>query len=231
MKATVVRLDAYYEVTFARPAFNRVGSFAQIIEPIHDALSAETLIPADAIKFENGNTFASATVLVTLFSGNGIFEARLDGYKTHFLDLRSLEEVDRAKRCAMRFEEASSEFLSDGTPGNWRLVLPSWLTVDGGTEAAEELIRSLTSLPENDDPFKIGATKTLSHVKFEFLNTERSWAVGLTVDKSALPEAHLFLEISSGYTSDVEFDTFEKKVDHISTVFRSVSNRLGLILE
>lgn len=231
MKATVKRLDAHYEVTFARPAFSRVGSFAQIIEPIHDALSTETEIPADAIKFENGNTIASATVLVTLFSGNGIFEARLDGYKTHFFDLRTPNDVDRAKQCAELFERASSEFLSDARPGLWKLVLSSWLTVDGGTEAAEKLLRSLTWLPGNDDPFAIGATKTLSHVKFECFNTDRSWAVGVTVDRSALREANLFLEIATEYTPDAEFDSFEKKVQHILSTSGLVSTKLGLMLE
>ena len=231
MKATIARFDAYYEVAFSRPAFSRLGSFAQIIEPIHDALSSEALVPSDAIRLENGNTIATAVVTVTLFSGNGTLEARLDGYKSHFLDLRSSEDIDKAKRCAMLFEGAASEFLSDGVPATWRLVMPSWFIVDGGIDAAEELVRSLTWLPGNEDPFAIGATKTLSHVKFECLNAEQSWVIGLTVDKSVLPGADLFLEVSSGYTPGSHYDTFEKKMDHIAAVSRSICNTLGLIVD
>ncbi len=231
MKATIVRFDAYYDVAFARPAFSRLGSFAQIIEPIHDALSGEVLIPSDAISLENGNTIASSVVTVTLFSGNGVFEARLDGYKTHFLDLRLSEDIDKAKRCAMLFEGAASEFLDAGLPATWRLVMPSWLTVDGGIEAAEELVRSLTWLPGNDDPFAIGATKTLSHVKFECSNTKQSWVIGLTVDKSVLPSADLFLEVSSKYMPDSQYDTFGKKLDHIAAVMKAIFNTLGLTVD
>ena len=72
MKATIVWFDAYYDVSFSRPAFSRLGSFAQIIEPIHDALCSEVPIPSNAISLENGNTIATAVVTVTLFSGNGI---------------------------------------------------------------------------------------------------------------------------------------------------------------
>lgn len=231
MKATIVRFDAYYDVSFGRPAFSRLGSFAQIIEPIHDALSGEVLIPSNAISLENGNTIATAVVTVTLFSGNGILEARLDGYKTHFLDLRSSEDIDKAKRCAMLFEGAAGEFLSDGIPATWKLVMPSWLSIDGGIDAAQELVRSLTWLPGNEDPFAIGATKTLSHVKFECLNTEQSWIIGVSVDKSVLPSADLFLEVSSGYTSGSEYDTFEKKLDHIAAVMKSIFNTLGLTVD
>ena len=84
MRARTARFDAYYEVAFNRPAFSRVASFSQIIEPIYDAFSAEVSIPPDAIKLENGNTIATAGVTLTLFSGFSLFEARLDGYKVRF---------------------------------------------------------------------------------------------------------------------------------------------------
>ena len=109
--------------------------------------------------------------------------------------------------------------------------MPSWLTIDGGIDAAEELVRSLTWLPGNDDPFAIGATKTLSHVKFECFNTEQSWIIGLAVDKSVLPNADLFLEVSSGYTPGSQYDTFEKKLDHIAAVMKSIFNTLGLTVD
>ena len=77
MKATVERFDVIYDVDFFRPAFNRIGTFTQILEPIYDALSRELYIPPDAIRVESGNTIASAFVTITLFSGKWVFEARM----------------------------------------------------------------------------------------------------------------------------------------------------------
>ena len=231
MKARIARFDAHYEVAFSRPAFSRIASFSQIIEPIYDAFGTDTPIPSDAIKLESGNTIATAGVTLTLFSGLTVFEAKLDGYKAHFLDLRSPEAIDQAKRHAKLFEAAICGFLADGVPGHSRIVTPSWLTVEGGQNAAETLVRNLTWLPEAHDPFEIGATNVRSLVKFECLNTDDLWTVGITMDKSALPEAHLFLELSAEYKSDSQFDTFDKKADHLSTVTRSVIDKLGLIVE
>ena len=231
MKTTVTRYDAYYEVTFSRPAFSGVGSFAQILEPIHDALSQEFFVPSDAISLENGNTIASATVTATLLSGNAVFEARLDGFKAHFFDLALVRDTNRAKRCVMLFENAVFSFLRDGLPARWRIGLPSWLTVEGGSDVAEDLVRQLTWLPRSQDPFEIGATKTLSHVKFDFINVDKFWAVSLAIDKSALPDADLFVEVIGVYTPGSEFTTFEEKMKHILTVSDLISNKLGLIVE
>ena len=193
MKATIARFDASYEVDFARPAFSHVGSFAQIIEPIYDALSSEFHIPSNAIKLEDGNTISTAIVTVTLPSENGEFQARLDGFKVYFFGLKSIEEANRARRSSMMFESAILEFMRDGSPTSWKISLPSWLIVEGGSDATEALVRSLTWLSGSTDPFEIGAANTLSHVKFDCINVEQSWAVGITVDKSALPDADLFL--------------------------------------
>ena len=231
MKASIARFDAHYEVAFSRPAFSRIASFSQVIEPIYDAFKAETLIPSDAIRLDTGNTIATAGVTLTLFSGLSVFEAKLDGYKAHFLDLRSPEAIDQAKRHAKLFEAAICGFLPDGVPGHSRIVTPSWLTVEGGPSAAEALVRNLTWLPESHDPFEIGATNVRSLVKFQCLNTDDLWTVGVTLDKSALPEAHLFVEISAEYASSTQFETFDQKAEHLSTITRSVIDKLGLVVE
>ncbi len=231
MKARITRFDAHYEVAFSRPAFSRIACFSQITEPIYDAFSQEIQIPSDAIRLDNGNTIATAGVTLTLFSGFSSFEAKLDGYKARFLDLRSPEAIDRAKRHAMYFEDAVCRFLTDSTPAHWRLVTPSWLTVDGGLEAAEGLVRSLTWLPGSSDPFGIGASKARSQVKFDCFNPDELWAFGITVDKSALPDAHLFLEISAEYTLGTHYNTFDKMTEHLSSVSKLVIDKLGLVVE
>ena len=231
MKATVSRLDAYYDVAFARPAFSRLGTFAQIIEPIHNALSVSNTISSDAIRLENGNTISSAFVAVSLFSGYWTFEARLDGYKTHFLDLRSLDDIDRAKHSALLFEDAVTEFLNDGIPVSWRLVVPYWLQIEGGMDAAETIIRRFTWRPNNNDPFGIGSKRVSSQVKFQCFNPDQSWAMGISLDKSVLPDSHLFCEISGGYTPGSQFNTLDKMAEHIDTVSRLVSEKIGLELE
>ena len=231
MKARIARFDAYYEVAFYRPAFSRIASFSQIIEPIYDAFSAEVLIPPDAIKLENGNTIATAGVTLTLFSGFSSFEARLDGYKARFLDLRSPEAIDQAKRHAKLFESAVRGFLTDGIPAHWKLITPSWLTVDGGMDAAGDLIRRLTWLPGSRDPFEIGSTEVSSQVRFDCFNTEDLWTVRITVDKSAMPDTHLFLEISSEFGPGSHFNTLDKQAEHLSIISKSVIDKLGLVVE
>ena len=155
MKAAVTRSDAYYEIVFVRPAFNSIGSFSQIIEPIHDALSEEFVIPSDAIKVETGNSIANSAVIVTLLSGNVLFEARLDGYKAHFMNLRYPTDFAFAERCTKAFENAVAGFLNDGKTALCRMITSSWLTLEGGMSAAEGLLSNLTSLVKLRTHFKL----------------------------------------------------------------------------
>jgi len=230
MNARIVRFDAHYEVGFSRPAFSRITSFAQIIEPIYDAFCSEFELSSDAISLENGNTIATAGVTLTLFSGLIVFEAKLDGYKAHFLRLRSSDTIDRAKRHAKLFEDVICGFLTDGVPAHSRLVTPSWLTIEGGIPAAETIVRRLTWLPDSDDPFRIEATNTHSLVKFECSNDD-FWKIGITVDKSAIQEADLFLELSGEYASSSHFDSFDDRANHLTAVWRAVLDKFELTVE
>ncbi|MCY4533623.1 MAG: hypothetical protein OXC84_15050 [Gammaproteobacteria bacterium] len=231
MKTQIARFDMHYEVVFSRPAFSHLASFSQIIEPIYDAFSADFPIPSDAIKLEDGNTIATAGVTLTLFSGLSVFEARLDGYKADILNLRTTEDFDQAKRHTTFFESAILGFLTDGIPKRWRLVTPYWLTVEEGMDAVGHLIRRLTWLPESHDPFEISSNKVDSQVRFDCSNTEDQWTARITVDKSAIPNAHLFLEISSQYETDSHFNNFDKRTEHLSMVTKSVIDKLGLVVE
>lgn len=228
MKAHVSRFDASYEVIFSRPAFSRLASFAQIIEPIHDALSRENAIPPDAITLENGNTIATALVSVALPFGNSLLEARLNGYRAHFVDLRSPEDIERAKRNVELFEEAVSTFLSDGTPNVWKLTTPYWLKLADGGPAAERLLRSMAWLPDNPDPFGLGATDTHTQVRFTCSKMPDLWTAVITLDKSALPAADLFVEVSALYGLKCGFDTLREKADHLSALSGSIADRLSL---
>ena len=207
----------------------------QIVEPIHDALSLETPIPPDAIKLENGNTIATALVSVALpfGNGNGLLEARLNGYRAHFFNLPPCKHGidDRARRYIEHFEDAVSAFLSDGTPHLWKLTTPYWLSLDNGDSTVERLLRDLTWLPENPDPFNLGASSTFSQVKFTCSNPSAFWTAAITLEKSALPAADLFVEISVEYSPNSAFGTLGKKAEHLSNLFRSIADRLSLETE
>ena len=233
MKASIVRSDTIYEAAFSRPAFEQIASFTQIIEPICDAFCSEVIIPSEAINLGNGNSLATSGVTLTLFSGRSVFEARLDGYRACSYDLRSPEDIERAKRHAKLFESAIRGFLTDSVPAHSRFITPSWLAIEGGKTSTEALIRNLTWLPKADDPFQIGATEVHSIVKFECINKDELWNIGITVDRdrSALPEADLFLELSGEYALGSQLDTFDKIADHFFTISQSIVDKLDLIIE
>ena len=228
MKASVSRTDAYYEIVFIRPAFGSIGSFAQIIEPIHNALSNEFVVPSDAIKIETGNSIANSGVTVSLLSGNVVFEARLDGYKAHFLNLRHPEDFDFAERCTKSFENAVADFLSDGKAALCRMITSSWLILEGGMSSAEGLVESLTSIGGNPDPFQINSTKTTTRVKLDFLNTDELWSIALTLERSAMPGTDLFFEVAGEYLSDSTFSDFDTRITHMRYVSAQIASNLKL---
>ena len=232
MKATVKRFDVIYEVEYSRPAFNQISTFTQILEPIYDALSGELHIPSDAIRVESGNTIATAFVTITLFSGKWAFEARLDGYKAVFFDLQSAIDLNNAERFIAIFEDAVSRFLNNGKPANWRIRVPSWVKFeDNGVDMAVDLVNHLTWFQGNVDPFQIGSTKTESLVKIGSLNKEQLWEVWVTLEKSALPDAELFYEVSATYYQGSQYDNLDKKSKHVRKLFKVIAEKINLELE
>ena len=232
MKATVKRFDVIYEVEYSRPAFNQISTFTQILEPIYDALSGELHIPSDAIRVESGNTIATAFVTITLFSGKWVFEARLDGYKAVFFDLQSAIDLNNAERFIAIFEDAVSRFLNNGKPANWRIRVPSWVKFeDNGVDMAVDLVNHLTWFQGNVDPFQIGSTKTESLVKIGSLNKEQLWEVWVTLEKSALPDAELFYEVSATYYQGSQYDNLDKKSKHVRKLFKVIAEKINLELE
>lgn len=233
MKASIARLDAFYEVEFRRPAFSRVASFVQIIEPLYDTFSREVRIPSDAIRVENGDSIATARVTFNLFSGKFLFEVRLDGYKAKFHDLQTQGDIELAKRHAMFFEGAVSEFMEDGFPEVWKILLPCWISIKepDSVEIAVQLIRNLTWLPDSHDPFGIGASSVSPGVNFDCVNSEELWDVGIMLNKSALPGSDLFVDFSGKYMSGSRYESFDQKIEHLSSVSDSVIDKLGLTLE
>ena len=233
MKASIARLDAFYEVEFGRPVFSRVASFVQIIEPLYDTFSREFRIPSDAIKVENGDSIATAGVTMNLLSGKILFEVKLDGYKAKFYDLQTQEDTELAKRHAMLFEKVVSEFMEDGYPELWKILLPCWISIkeSDSAEIAAQVIRNLTWLPDSQDPFEIGASSVSTGVRFNCVNIEEMWSVGIMLTKSVLPESDLFVDFSGEYLSGSRYESFDQKIEHLSSIFDSVLDKLGLTLD
>jgi len=233
MKASIDRLDAFYEVEFHRPAFSRVDSFVQIFEPLYDTFSKEVRIPSDALRVETGDSIATAVVSLELFSGKFLFEVKLDGYKAKFYDLQTEKDTQLAKRHAMLFEKVVSEFMEDGHPKLWKILFPCWISINesDSVKIAEQLIRNLTWLPDSHDPFEIGASSVSSVVKFDCVNFEELWSVGILLNKSVLPGSELFVDFSGEYLLGTRFESFDQKIEHLFSVSASVIDKLGFTLE
>ena len=229
MDARVGRSDFHYEVVFARPAFSRVTSFTKVIEPVYDAFTGAGIsIPADALCVENGNSIATAKVTLSLLSGFQTFEARLDGFEAHFLDLRSPGGGAQARESVKLFGNAVCGFLSDGLPDRYTITVPKWLKVDGGYAAADDLVRSLARKTDSNDPFGIGAHTIPSQATFSCTNLDANWTASIMIAKSLLPDTQLFLQVGAEYQSGSGLENFVDRAEHVAEIWNSVAGSLGL---
>jgi len=228
---TQMQMDFHYDVVFARPAFSQATSFAQIIEPIYDAFDAAGIqVPSDALCVENGNTIATAKVSLSLYSGLQTFEVRLDGFEAHALNLRSPALIERTKHLAQQFGDTVCHFLSSGIPDLYTISTPTWLTVDGGYDAAESLVRRLGWRPESSDPFGIGSRQVASPATFICENPDGNWAASIKIERSNYPETHLFLLVAVKYRPGSKFETFVDKAEHVDAIRRSVAESIGVTI-
>ena len=229
MNVHVGRYDLHYEVGFIRPAFSHISSFPQIIEPIFDAFSdAGVKIPTDALRVEQGDSIATAKVSLSLFSGTQTFEARLDGYKAHFHDLRSSDAIKLAKYHANLFSNTICEYLSDGDPEQTVITIPAWFIVKGGVEATDALISNIACRSASNDPFKVGADTVTSEVTFHCTNKKMKWDAVIIIARSQLPNTQLFLEVAVEYGPDSHPSDNFQRTEHVEGIWNSVANSLGL---
>lgn len=229
MNAHVDRTDLHCEEVFARPAFSQLVSFAQIVEPIYDAFDAAGFrVPADALRVQNGDSIATAKVSMSLLSGRHTFEARLDGCEAHFYDLQSREAIDHAAQVARLFCDTICNFLSDGVHSRTVITARTWLTVDGGQDSAENIVRSVASSSESNDPFQIGAHTVPAQATFTCRNQDANWIASITIAKSQLPDSNLFLETALEYEQKSTYGQFADKAEHVEEIWRSVTASLGL---
>ncbi len=229
MDARVGRSDFHCEVVFARPAFSRVASFTQVIEPVYDAFTGAGIpIPADALCVENGNSIATAKVTLSLLSGLQTFEARLDGFEAHFLDLRSAEAVAQARESVKLFGDAVCGFLSDGRPDRYTITVPTWLKVDGGYDAADALVRNIAWKTDSTDPFRVGAHTVTSQVTFACTNLDANWAAHIAIARSQLPDTDLFLQVAADYGPASRLKKLVDRAEHVAEIWNSVAGSIGL---
>ena len=229
MDACVERSDFHCEVHFARPAFSRLASFTQVIEPVYDAFArAGITIPADALCIENGKSIATAKVTLSLLSGFQTFEARLDGFEAHFLDLRSPEASAQAQKSVRLFGNAVSEFLLNGQPDHYTITVPTWLKVDGGYDAADALLRSLAWKADSNDPFGIDAHTVTSHATFACTNLDANWTASIMIARSQLPETQLFLQVAAEYRPGSGPEKYVDMAEHVEEIWNSVAGSIGL---
>ncbi len=228
MDVHIDRTDLHCEVVFVRPAFSQVTSFPSIIEPVYDAFDvAGFRVPADALRVENGDSIATAKVTWSLGSGLYTFEARLDGFEAHFLDLRSPNAIEHAAHLARLFHDTICEFLYDGVPARTTITMPTWLTVEGGSDAADAVVRGV-ALNDPNDPFRIGARTVPSQAMFTCANRDSNWTATVMIAKSQLPDTHLFLQVASEYVQGSVPVQFVDRTKHIGEIWSSVAVSLGL---
>ena len=232
IKASIARSNIYYRVDFARPVFKHISTFPRIIEPIYDAFCQEIPQFAEMIQLNSGNTVATNSVVVTLSSEKNLLQATLSGYDTHFCDLRS-NEIIQAKRFSKNFEEAVSSFLEEGEPAKWQLIHSIWIALESKNAHHEtnRILNLFSRDSQGNVPFGIGTIETCSQVSFNCLNEDDKWRVGIQLEQSAFRDSNLFLQMSVQYKTGVQFDTFERKFDHLSQATETVTDKLGLTLD
>ncbi len=215
MKATVAKINLRYEVGYAQPLFSQIGTFLEQIEPIYDALRQDLSVPSDAITVENGNTFATAKITVSLFSGKWVFESRLDGYKVQISDLFKTEHYDFAVKCTGKFSGAVIGFIPNATPEFWQIQKSTWLNVDDSSESVTRFLNQFNPYGDSHDPFNIDSTKTETSARFECSNREKFWNVWIAMEKSIDPTATLFYDVLVNHFTGSLLEDMESQSQHL----------------
>ncbi len=227
MKYNRFATNVRYQARFASPQFQLPNVAAEVIEGFYNALNPRFTLNLSDLQSLGGHSYADVALRISLLSGKGQLEVRPDRFSTFFQDLRSDEELITVRDCVELSEDALATTLPDLEVLDRAIQLSFWLKCEGGPDAVTELLNQhgQRGLPIAKEDF--GAQDFDHTLRVDLRNSDERWQVNFSFQKS-VPGADLFFLVDSSYTEAGKYNSFEQRVEHITSLSLKMLKTLGL---
>lgn len=223
-----VRIDVTYELAFLKPAFRLAGGLVPLLSALHEELSRRFALNLSEVRPLAGTSMAEVGARVTLFNGQGVLTVAPERFTAQFHSLTGRDDLATAKDCVLLARSAIDRLRVDEEFGPTAYRLRTWLRCDGSNDdvvsAIDRLARPLGEVGLAD----LNVTNIRHAYRAEMESAVDGWHVAITVERSAIPAANLFLSLDYVFSAQSRFTTVDEQEHLMNEHSRRVLSHFNL---
>lgn len=229
--ATLRRLDGTYTASFVPPMLSLVGAIPEAMKVVYGTfVERYPGLRPDALRALNTNILAEVGVSVNLLDNRIEILLRVDQIHVRAVNLRNDQEVRFVTDSILITHSAVQKLAPTITIGSTIINVSTWIGVDGGAGQVEKIL-SAASRPSHSNLLKgvsLGAKSVAFLPRVVLENDQEGWKLTVTTEKSAIPEADLFMIRQYIFGPPMRYSDFEQQFAFIQTSNNTIFEWLGL---
>lgn len=229
--ATLRRLDGTYTASFVPPMLSLAGTIPDAMKVVYGTfVERYPGIRPDALRALNTNVLAEVGISINLLDNRIESLLRVDQIGVRAVNLRNDQEVRFVVDCILITHGAARKLAPTITIGSAIINVSTWISVDGGPGQAEKIL-SAASRPSRSNFLKgasLGAKSVAFLPRVVLGNDQEGWQLTVAAEKSAIPEADLFMARQYVFGPPMRYSGFDEQFAFIQTSANIISEWLGL---
>ena len=195
MPDQIKRMDVLHEAAFSEPSFVLLREFPPVIKKFYEVLSTRFSVSPAYTTINSTNTVADLTIRIGLFNNSAAIELRPDRMAVSLPNITSRDELIVVKDTLSLAHNALKGALPETTLSTSKFTLNTWISLEGGAIAAEDILTRCASPSHPLDASKWGATSSRNSLRLTSRNDAEGWDITIYGDPSLVQGSHLFLSL------------------------------------
>jgi hypothetical protein len=231
MEATIHRLDVLHELSFAQPVFALAANASETMQNFYTTLAPRYPINTEHMGVNAANILSEWFVRIGLFGNVAALELRIDKMTLRFPQVIGSEAVKIVKDTVVLAYDALRKAVPEVRFAQASFSLSGWLTLDGGIEAAHEVLVNRAKPHSLIDPRQLGGETASYALRVNVSNEPEKWNVQIVAEPSAIPMAHLFVGINLLLRDGTPYDSIDEQISFTEQLVPKVFALLGIDLK
>jgi hypothetical protein len=226
MQATLATADVTYEVFFKRPLFDARNN-APLIQSVYDALSDVVVLTVNDITVNSGPAPSQISVALSMFSGAGSIELRVDRWRGTFRRLISTEDLNLVARCLNITASAVQNTSDRLLPARASVAFAGWYKCDAELRDVAKQLREYWPQGIEVAYNFLDAEDVVLTINPHLKNATEGWEVIFFIQPSAAPGTHLFLNYTGNYIIGGRYNSIDQQYEHGRKMIGAMLEKLG----
>jgi hypothetical protein len=219
-----------YQLAFGAPVFSLSRDATAVLNTFHETFAARFPIPPKDLEAFGGNAMSDIRTRIRLFNGQVNLELFVDRFFATFENIVDPKTFGIVEECLELADQALRKIVPDTLRRNADYRRSTWFTNSEGLKAVGNLIDSHLNPRLLGQPIGLGLHHTSSVVVTRYENTEERWKAVATIEKSEIPEAQLYFDLTVAFEEGGLYNSIKQRADHVAIVLPELLSRFGVTI-